>query len=88
MKMIVLLCSCLASAAFAAEPLFQPIPQPPSLIPVPVLVIQQNGQLVITDRNPQPVMVIQRQGQTITTSTGQVLMPLNFQQQQQKEGSK
>ncbi|MFZ4682053.1 MAG: hypothetical protein ACOYMS_06100 [Terrimicrobiaceae bacterium] len=85
MKMIVSLCSCVVSAAFAGEPLFQPIPQPPSLIPVPVLVIQQNGQFVITDRSPQPVVVIQQQGQLWTTSTGQVLMPLNL---QNKEGGK
>lgn len=84
MKMIVLLCSCLASAAFAGEPLFQPNPQPPSLIPVPVLVIQQNGQLVITDKNPLPAMVIQKQGQQWTTSTGEVLMPLNLRQKECK----
>ncbi|MCX6972524.1 MAG: hypothetical protein NTV93_20565 [Verrucomicrobia bacterium] len=78
MKNYVLLCSCLVSAAFAGEPLFQPIPQPPSLIPVPVLVIQENQQLVITDKSPIPVMVIQKQPQLWTTSTGEVLMPLNL----------
>jgi len=84
MKRIVLLCSCLASAAFAGDPLFQPTPQPPPLIPQPALVVQQTGQLVITDRNPQPVVIIQKQGQLWTTSTGEVLMPLNIRQEEGK----
>jgi hypothetical protein len=78
MNRIVLLCTCLASAAFAGEPLFQPTPQRPSLIPVPVTVVQENRQLVITDNSPIPVMVIQKQPQLWTTSTGEVLMPLNL----------
>jgi hypothetical protein len=64
----------------AGEPL-TPVP----LLPQPVLVIQQTGQLVITDKSPVPVMVIQRLGQVWTTSEGRVLMPLNL---QQKEGGK
>jgi len=54
----------------------------------PVIVIQQTGQLLITDKSPQPVVVLpqpQQTGQTITTATGQLLLPLNT---QQKEGSK
>ena len=58
----------------------------PPLIPQPVLVIQQTGQLVFTDKScPVPVVLIQKQGQQWITSTGQVLMPLNV-QPQQKEG--
>ena len=71
------------SAAYALEP--PPPMQPaPALIPQPALVVQQTGQLAITDRNPQPVVIIQKQGQLWTTSTGEVLMPLNIRQQEGK----
>ena len=55
--------------------------------PQPVLIIQQNGQLVITDKSPVPVVILQTQPQLWTTSTGEVLMPLNL-QQQPREGAK
>ena len=69
-------------AAYALEPL-PPMQSAPALIPVPVLIIQQNGQLVITDKSPQPAVIIQKQGQLWTTSTGQVLMPLNLQSKEE-----
>ena len=68
----------------ALEPL--PPTQPvPALIPQPVLVLQENGQLVITDKSPVPVMVIQKTGPLWITSTGQALMPLNADTVQGKE---
>ena len=70
----------LAAASIQFLPALEP------LIPQPVLVIQQTGQLVFTDKScPVPVVLIQKQGQQWITSTGQVLMPLNV-QPQQKEG--
>jgi hypothetical protein len=70
-------------AAYALEP--QPPMQPaPTLIPQPALVVQQTGQLAITDRSPQPAVIIQKQGQLWTTSTGEVLMPLNIRQEEGK----
>jgi len=75
----------------ALEPLPPIQPTPALLLPQPVLIIQQNGQLVITDKGPVPVVILQTQTQTQpqlwTTSTGEVLMPLNL-QQQPREGAK
>ena len=71
----------------ALEPLPPIQPTPALLIPQPVLVIQQNGQLVITDKSPVPVVILQTQPQLWTTSAGEVLMPLNL-QQQPREGAK
>ena len=70
------------SIVCALEPLPPMQPAPALLLPQPVLIIQQNGQLVITDKSPVPVMIIQRQPQLWTTSTGEVLMPI-----QQKGGA-
>jgi hypothetical protein len=72
--LIVMLLS--GAACFAGDP-------PTTLLPQPVLVIQQNGQLVITDKNPIPLVIVNKLPQQNpplwTTSTGQVLMPLNIQ---------
>lgn len=72
----------ISAACFALDPVAPVLPLAP---PQPVLVIQQTGQLVITDRNPQPAVIVQQQGQQFITTSGQVLMPLNL---QQKEGGK
>ena len=61
------------------------MPPTPVLLPQPVLLVQQSGQLAITDRNPQPVVIIQNQGQLLVTSTGEALMPLNAAKQQKED---
>ncbi|MFZ4682050.1 MAG: hypothetical protein ACOYMS_06085 [Terrimicrobiaceae bacterium] len=64
------------SIVCALEPLPPMQPAPVLLLPQPVLIVQQNGQLVFTDKSPAPVVIVQRQPQLWTTSTGKVLMPL------------
>lgn len=86
MKPLAVVCLSVALPFVCA---IEPLPlSPPALLPQPVQILQQNGQLVLTDKSPIPVMVIQKQPQLWTTSTGQVLMPLNLSIITGKEGGK